>query len=202
MSYQIRSSQVVYRGRVVTLRRDEVQLTDALTVREVVEHPGAVAVVALDDDEQVVMVKQYRHPVGRELEELPAGLLDVEDESALVAAKRELAEETRLQAERWDVLVDLYSSPGMSDEAVRVYLARGLSEATNDDGFVPEHEEVSMTVHRRRLDELVTQVLAGALQNGIAVAGVLAAASARQDGFSRLRPDDAPWPAKPDRGGV
>jgi ADP-ribose pyrophosphatase len=122
--------------------------------RDVVVHPGAVAILVLDADENVVMVRQYRHPVGHELLELPAGLLDVDGESALTGARRELFEEAGLAAAEWAVLLDMYNSSGMSDEAIRVYLARGLSEVT-DASFAPEHEEISMTVERHPLDALV-----------------------------------------------
>lgn len=198
-SYRTLSSETVFTGRILTVRVDEVAMPDGVATREVVGHPGAVAVVALDTDDEVVLVTQYRYPVGRRLVELPAGLLDVAGEPALVGAQRELFEETGLQAARWDALVDLYSSPGMTDEAIRVYLARELSDA--DGQFTAEHEEVELEVSRRPLDDVVADVLAGAVTNGIAVAGILAAARARDTGFAALRPADAAWSAKPDRAG-
>jgi 8-oxo-dGTP pyrophosphatase MutT (NUDIX family) len=194
-AYDVVSSERIYGGRVISLRRDEVRMPGAVTsVREVVEHPGAVAVVALDGDDRVVMVRQYRHPVRRYLEELPAGILDVEGEPAYRAAARELAEEAGLAADQWHTLVDLLTSPGMTDEATRIFLARGLHEADRD---VQEHEEAEMTSSRVPLQELVRQVLAGELENALAVAGVLAADRAARDGFEGLRPHDAPWPARP-----
>ena len=139
--YETVASETVFEGRIITVRRDEVRMSDGSTsVREIVEHPGAVGIVALDDDGNVVLVNQYRHPVRARLDELPAGLLDVEGEPALTAAQRELAEEARLGADEWHVLVDLQTSPGFSDEAIRIYLARGLHDV--DDGFEPEHEEL------------------------------------------------------------
>jgi ADP-ribose pyrophosphatase len=156
-------------------------------------------VVALDETGNVVLVNQYRHAVRARLDELPAGLLDVEGESALDAAKRELAEETALAADEWDVLVDLHSSPGFSNEAVRVYLARGLSPVDDGDVFQPEHEELTLTVERVPLAEAVHQVLSGNLTNASAVAGLLAAVHGRATGWRDLRPADAKWPARPGR---
>ena len=196
--YPVTSSEQVYRGRVIALRRDTVRMSDdSLAVREVVEHLGAVGVVALDDHDRVALVNQYRHPVARRLDELPAGLLDVDGESALLAAQRELAEEARLVADQWHVLVDLYLSPGFSDEAIRIYLARGLHAAADD--FAAEHEELTMTVELVALDEAVRRIQAGELTNAAAVGGLLAAATSRANGWAGLRPADAPWPARPGR---
>jgi ADP-ribose pyrophosphatase len=170
------ASTPVFSGRVISLRTDDVRMSDgSVSRREVVSHPGAVAIVALDDADRVVLVNQYRHPVGRRLDELPAGLLDVAGESALDGAKRELFEEAALRAEHWQVLVDLHTSPGMSDESIRIFLARGLSEVGADDRFSPEHEELTMTVSRVPLAEAAERALSGELTNAAAVAGVLAA---------------------------
>jgi len=197
--YQLVESDEVFRGHVIALHKDTLRMGDQTTVREIVEHPGAVGVVAIDDDDNVVLVNQYRHPVRRRLDELPAGLLDVEGEPALTGAQRELVEEASLRASQWDVLVDLYTSPGFSNEAIRIYLARGLSPVDDRDGFVPEHEEVHMTVTRVPLADAVRRALAGEIQNAAAVAGILAAGLAHARGWTGLRPADAPWPAKPDR---
>ena len=200
--FEVLSSDHRFSGSVFAVRTDAVRMPDgSVANRDVVTHPGAVAILALDSDGSVVTVRQYRHAVGHELLELPAGLLDVEGESALASARRELFEEAALAAQEWAVLVDLYNSSGMSDEAIRVYLARGLSEASDQDPFEPEHEEVSMTVERYPLEELVRMALAGELVNGTAIAGVLAAWAARADGWAGLRPAEAPWPARPDRAG-
>ncbi|GAA2728189.1 NUDIX domain-containing protein [Cellulomonas aerilata] len=164
--------------------------------REFVRHPGAVAVVALDDQERVLLLSQYRHPVRRELWEVPAGLLDVSGEDARDAAARELAEEADLTAARWDVLVDYFTSPGASDEALRVYLARDLSDVPDGDRFEREDEERDMVAEWVPLDDAVTLVLGGALHNPSAVSGVLAAAAARAAGWDTLRPADAPWPER------
>lgn len=191
-SYEVRSSDVAFRGRIIEVHKDDVAMPDGETSqRDVVVHPGAVAVVALGE-RGVLLVNQYRHPVRQRLDELPAGLLDQQGEPALAAAQRELAEEAGLAARRWHVLVDHLSSPGMTDEAVRIYLARDLREVERD---VQGHEEHEMTSSWVPLDEAVRRALAGELQNATAVVGVLAAAAAERQGFEGLRPADAPWEA-------
>ncbi|SHG79363.1 ADP-ribose pyrophosphatase [Jatrophihabitans endophyticus] len=194
--YELLSSEVLFRGRVLTVRLDDVRMSDGTTARrELVEHPGAVAVVALDEENRVVLVNQYRHPVRARLDELPAGLLDVAGEPALAAAQRELVEEAGLAARDWHVLLDLQTSPGMTNEAVRVFLARGLS-AADTGGFRPEHEEAAMTVSREPLAEAIHRVLSGGITNAIAVAGLLAAVHGRATEWRDLRPADAPWPGR------
>jgi 8-oxo-dGDP phosphatase len=168
-----------------------------VAVREVVDHPGAVGVVALDDDGTVLLVNQYRHPVRARLDELPAGLLDVDGEPALLAAQRELAEEAAVTATDWHVLVDLYTSPGMTNEAIRIFLARGLAPVPDEERFKPQHEEITLTVHRVPLSDAVGRVFAGELTNAAAVAGILATAHGAASGWAGLRPADAPWPARP-----
>ncbi|CAO5167007.1 ADP-ribose pyrophosphatase [Frankia sp. AiPs1] len=201
-SYEVTESSPAYAGRIIRVRRDLVRMPDGdVSQRDVVVHPGAVGVVALDDDQRVVLVHQYRHPVGEPLWELPAGILDVAGEPASIAAARELAEETGLRADRYDLLVDVYSSPGMTDEAYRVFLARGLHEIPAEQRYVPEHEEADMGVARVDLDEAVRRVLRGEITNGMAVAGLLAAERCRSAGFTGLRPTDTPWPARPAHSG-
>jgi 8-oxo-dGTP pyrophosphatase MutT (NUDIX family) len=192
--YAVQSSEVVFEGRVISLRRDIVAMPGETTSqRDVVVHPGAVGVVALDGTD-VLLVNQYRHPVRRQLDELPAGLLDIAGEPGLRAAQRELAEEAGYQAATWHVLLDILTSPGMTDEAIRIYLARDLSPCDRD---VQEHEELLMTSRWEPLADVVDQALAGKLENGPCVAGVLAASEAVRRGFAGLRPADAPWPARP-----
>jgi ADP-ribose pyrophosphatase len=192
--YPLLSSRTLYDGAVVKLRLDTLRMSDGSQAeREIVGHPGAVSVAALDDEDRIVMVNQYRHAVRRRLDELPAGLLDVDGEDPLAAAQRELVEEAGLAADDWHVLLDLYSSPGFSDEAIRVFLARGLRDADPADDFVAEHEEVGMRVNRIPLEQAVQRALAGEISNASAVAGVLAADRARRSGWTGLRPADSPW---------
>jgi ADP-ribose pyrophosphatase len=161
--------------------------------RDLVRHVGAVGVLAVDAAGRVVLVRQYRHPVRRRLWELPAGLLDVPGEPPLVAAQRELAEEARLAATRWDLLLDLHTSPGFSDETIRIYLARDLAPAP-DTGHVATGEEAELSVSRVALDEAVAMTLRGEITNAAAVAGLLAAGQVSRDGWAGLRPADEPWP--------
>jgi 8-oxo-dGDP phosphatase len=186
-------SELLHRGMIWDLVRDTVDLGDAGTVRrEYVRHPGAVSVIALDDDDRVLLLRQYRHPVGQELWEPPAGLLDVPGEALQAAAARELAEEADLVAGRWWTLVDYASSPGGSDEALRVFLARDLRAVPEEERHLREAEEHGMPVAWVPLDEAVHAVLQGRVHNPSAVIGVLAAAAARSRGWADLRPADAP----------
>ena len=192
------SSRTVYTGHVLTLRVDEVRMPGGeVKDREVVEQPGAVGIVALDEQDRVVFIRQYRHPVREWLIEIPAGLLDVPEEKAYVTAARELAEEVALTARRWDVLVDLHMSPGLSTEAVRLYLARDLAPVSDSDRYVGIDEEADLGVHRRPLDEAVAAVFTGEIDNALTVAGLLATAYAREHGWSTLRPAHSPWSARP-----
>jgi 8-oxo-dGDP phosphatase len=181
-------------GTMVRLRKDMVRMPDGEVVgRDVLEHPGAVAVLALDADEQVLMIRQYRHPVGRLLWEIPAGLRDVAGEPLRATAERELLEEAGCRAAQWWVLTDSYSSPGISTERIRIFLARGLALVPESErSYVPEHEEAHLEVAWVPLDEAVARVLAGDLHNGVTALGILAAYAARQDGFGMLRGTDAP----------
>lgn len=181
-------SQVVHRGLVWDVVRECVELGPYRTVvREYVRHPGAVAVIALDDDDRVLLLRQYRHPAGAELWEPPAGLLDVPGEDPVAAARRELAEEADLTATHWWVLTDYLTTPGGSDEALRVYLARGLAEVPHADRHRREDEEADMEPVWVPLDDAVTAVLAGRLRNPSTAVGVLAAAAARARGWADLR---------------
>ncbi|MET8090811.1 NUDIX hydrolase [Micromonospora sp. NPDC005220] len=193
--YEVRSRQERYRGRIFDVVTEEVTMPGGGTgLRDLVRHVGAVAVVALDDAGQVVLIRQYRHPVGRHLWELPAGLMDVSGEELPAAALRELAEEADLTAGRVDVLVDLHSSPGFTNEIVRVFLARDLGDVPADERHERHDEEADLQVVRIDLDEAVAMVLAGEITNASAVAGLLAAARARDTGFTSLRRADAPLP--------
>ncbi|GAB3008128.1 NUDIX domain-containing protein [Saccharothrix stipae] len=190
------SSRDVHVGRVVALRVDEVAMPGGGTAsREVVEHLGAVAVVALDDAGAVTLIDQYRHPLGRRLWELPAGLLDSGDETPLAAARRELAEEVGLAASEWVTLVDVAVSPGFTDEVVRVFLARGLTAVDRD---VQGEEEADLEAKSFPLAEAVDMVLAGEIVNGPAVSGLLAAHAVVTSG-AEGRPSDAPFRDRPTR---
>lgn len=193
----IRSSEQVFDGLVWDVRRDEVELADGQVVtRDVLVHPGAVGVIALDDDDRVLLVRQYRHPVRSYLWEPPAGLLDVAGEDPLAAARRELAEEAHLVAGRWNVLVDFFNSPGGSTEAFRCYLARDVRPVADEPRHQGLGEERDMPNVWVGLDEARDLVTSGRLHNPTAVVGVLAAWTARQTEWSCLRPADAPWPER------
>ena len=192
--HQVEDSQIVFEGRIISVRKDRVTMPgDTTSQRDVIVHPGAVGAVALDERERVLLVNQYRHPVRRRLDELPAGLLDKPGEPALEAAQRELVEEAGLAADTWHVLVDTLTSPGMTDEAIRIFLARDVRVVDRE---VQEHEEADMTAEWIDLDEAVQRVLGGEIENARAALGILAADRARTDGFSTLRPADAPWPSQ------
>ena len=193
---EIVASEPLVDGRVWDVRRDSVDLGDGQTVvRDFVVHPGAVGVLALDDAERVLLVRQYRHPVGMALWEPVAGLLDVADESPLTGAARELVEEAGLVAERWDVLVDLETSPGGSSETIRCYLARGLAPAPGGRP-VGEGEERDMAFTWVPLDDAVDAVLHGRFTAPLTVAGVLAAYASRAGGWQSLRTADVAWPQR------
>jgi ADP-ribose pyrophosphatase len=191
-------SELVHHGMVWDVVRDTVDLGPGGVVRrEYLRHPGAVGVLALDERDRVLLLRQYRHPVRMQLWELPAGLLDVDGEEPLAAARRELAEEADLSAREWSVLLDWFNSPGGMDEALRVYLARDLSVVPHVDRHAREHEELDMVARWVPLDEARDAVLGGRLHNPTAVVGVLAACAARDQGWATLRPADAPWPEHP-----
>lgn len=192
--FSVVSSRDVHRGRVVGLRVDEVTMPGGGTAsREVVEHLGAVGIAAVDDEGRIALIHQYRHPIGRRLWELPAGLLDQEGEDPVDTARRELAEEAGLAAERWETLVDVAASPGFTDEVLRVFLARGVSEVDRE---AHGEEEADLTLRRVPLEEAVRMVLAGEIVNGASVGGVLAAHAALT-GAAPTRPTDAPWQDRP-----
>ncbi|HUY46933.1 MAG TPA: NUDIX hydrolase [Streptosporangiaceae bacterium] len=192
--WPVTASEEMARGTIVTLRSDQVRMPDGeVAERQVVQHPGAVAVVALDKAGQVLMIRQYRHPVGRLLWELPAGLRDIPGEPPRATAERELLEETGYRARDWHVLVDFFSSPGISTERIRVFLARDLScvpPAERD--HVPAHEEAQLLLSWVTLDEAVDRFTVGDLHNGVTAVGILSAYAARRSGFDGLRPADAP----------
>ncbi len=195
--FPVEASEELYTGRVMALRSDRVVMPGGrVATREIVEHPGAVAVAALDADDRIMMIHQYRHAVRRRLWELPAGLLDVAGEDPLAAAQRELVEEAGITAEQWSVLLDIVPSPGFSDESIRVYLARGVTDVGRPVGG--DDEESDLAVRWVSMPVAVRMVLAGTVVNATTVAAVLAAhvlAATPAGG----RPLDAPWPDRPTR---
>ena len=199
VAWPVTAEHVLGAGSFTALVRDDITAPDGETLqREYLRHPGAVGIIAIDADGRVALVRQYRHPVRHRLIEPPAGLLDVDGEDYLLAAQRELAEEVGLSADSWRVLVDLFTTPGIVGESLRIYLARGLRSAAAPDGFVKEGEEAELELSWAPLPDLVDAVLAGDLHNPTTVSGVLAAWAAylKGDDFASLRPADAPWPAR------
>ncbi|MFC5724977.1 NUDIX domain-containing protein [Streptomyces gamaensis] len=199
--WQVTATETPFTGNKTSVRTDEVVMPDGSTVkRDYQVHPGSVAVVALDEQDRVLVVNQYRHPVRHKLWEIPAGLLDVPGENPLHAAQRELYEEAHAKAEDWRVLTDVYTTPGGCDEAVRIFLARGVSEVEGE-RFEVSEEEADMEVARVPLADLVKGVLAGDLHNNCLVVGVLSLSAALSagggSGLDALRPAEAPWPARP-----
>lgn len=191
-NWPVESSAVAFKNRLITVRNDQVRMPgDHVAERSVVIHPGAVAVLALDGEGRALVIRQYRHPVGRLLWELPAGLRDHVGEPLVEAAKRELLEETGYTARTWHTLVDSLSSPGFTTERVRVFLARDLAWATDND-YVREHEEALIVTDWLPLPDGVRAVLSGKLHNGHTIAGLLAGYVAWTEGFTGLRPADAP----------
>lgn len=193
--FAVRDSRTVYSGAILALRVDDVEMPGGRTAeREVVEHFGAVAVVARDAQDRIAMVRQYRHPVGRRLLEIPAGLLDAASpEPPVDAARRELAEETDTAADTWRVLVDLDLSPGFTDEALRLFLAEDLHPVPAAERH---DEEADMSVEWVPLDDAVAAVFAGEIVNATSVAGILALAAADRD-RAALRDVGAEWTDEP-----
>ena len=191
----ISESGVVFDGKVWNIRREKFTLGEGEITREFMDHTGAVAILALDDEGRVCLIRQYRHPIRAREWELPAGLMDITGESALIGAQRELAEEVDLVAAEWNVLVDFQTSPGGSNEALRIYLARGLSDA--DEIFERTDEEAELEKTWVSLEDIVDAVLSRDIQNSILVIGALAAVAARERNWATLAPGDAPWPRHP-----
>ena len=198
--WPVTATETVFDGSlVVSVRRDTVAPPNggAPFVRDVVEHPGAVGVIALDEHNRVLVVHQYRHPVGHRLVEAPAGLLDKPGEPYHEAVARELYEEGHVRARDWRVLVDYFTSPGMTNETLRVYLAHGITAVPEHERHAGDHEEADMPTAWVPLDELVARVLAGEVHNPTLCVGVLATwAALHGEGVEALRPADAPWPSR------
>jgi ADP-ribose pyrophosphatase len=192
---QLVSTETVFTGHVWNVDREEFDLDGTTITREFVNHTGAVAVLAMDERDRVLLIKQYRHPVRLRDWELPAGLLDVANESPLVAAQREFAEETDLQAESWHVLSEMLTTPGGSNEAIRIYLARGVSDT--GDTFERDAEEAGIELRWVPLEDAVDAVLDRRIQNSILCMGLLAAQLGRDRGWDTLGDAELPWPRHP-----
>ena len=193
--FKVLSSQLLFDAPIITVRKDELAMpNEQVAYRDVVEHMGAVAVAAVNDAGEIAMVHQYRHAVKRRLWELPAGLLDVKDESELAGAQRELVEEAGLKASQWSVLADIVTSPGFCEETARVYLAQDLTEVERPEAF--GDEEADMDFAWIKLDEAVAKVLAGEINNSIAVTGIFAAWQVL-NGHGQARDVTAPFDLRP-----
>lgn len=167
----------IFSGRVWDVVAEDVDLGHSVVRREVVVHPGAVAVVALDHEGRVLLLKQYRHPAGGHLWEPPAGLLDVVGEEPVEAARRELAEEADLLADTWEHLITFRTTPGGSTEQIAVFLARDLRPVPEAERHRRTEEEADLVPAWVPLDDAVTAVLEGRLHSPTAIVGILTAAA-------------------------
>jgi len=186
--------RVAFEGHVWDVVSETIDLgADVIVHRDYLDHPGAVAIVAMRDSGEVLLLRQYRHPVGREIWEPPAGLLDSPIEEPLDAAKRELFEEADLEADTWHVLLDLLTSPGGSSEAIRIYLARDLREVPESQKFTREAEEKDMVPRWVTVQDALDAVIAGKIAGPTAVSGLFAVDAARRAKWRTLKPANADW---------
>ncbi|MDN4598575.1 NUDIX domain-containing protein [Leifsonia virtsii] len=192
---EIVSTETAFEGRIWNVRRDVFRYNGEEITREYVDHTGAVAILAMDDDGRVLLIRQYRHPVRHRDWEIPAGLLDQDGEDPLAAAKRELGEEADLEADEWNVLTDVFTSPGGNDESIRIYLARGIRPTGS--AFDREAEEADIELRWTPLDEAVDAVLQRRVHNAPLIIALLTARTARERGWSTLGGANEPWPSHP-----
>jgi 8-oxo-dGDP phosphatase len=197
--HELTDEQLIHHGKVFDVARETFDYDGKPITREIVRHPGAVAILALDDEGRVLLIRQYRHPIRTRAWEIPAGLLDKAGEPPLTGAQRELAEEADLAAARWDVLADFQNSPGGSDETIRVFLARDVSAVP---AFERSDEEADIEVRWVPLDDVVDAVLARRVQSPSLVIGALAAQASRARDWATLAPGDEPWLRHPVLGGA
>ncbi|WIB77044.1 NUDIX hydrolase [Curtobacterium sp. MCPF17_002] len=177
-SFEVTDSTVVYEGAVWNVRRDTIAYHDDTMVREYIDHTGAVAVYAEDDEGRVLVIQQYRHPVRLRDWELPAGLLDMEGEDHLTAAKRELGEEADLEADTWESLVRYNTSSGGSDEFIQIYRARGVR--ATESAFEREAEEADIVTRWVPRSEIIDAIFDGRLHNSALVVAALAVEALEQ----------------------
>jgi 8-oxo-dGTP pyrophosphatase MutT (NUDIX family) len=195
--YAVLHRDVRFTGTMFSVVSDDVAMPGGThAVRDFMRHIGAVGVVAVDADDHVVLVHQYRHPTGAFLWELPAGLVDIAGEALDRAAARELAEEADLTAASWQLLADVHTSPGCSNEVIRLFLARDLAPVPDGERYHRDHEEAEMTSRRVPLDDAVDMVFRGGITNAAAIVGLLAAARLKDKGFPLVRELDAPLPPR------
>jgi 8-oxo-dGDP phosphatase len=178
-AYRLIARSQQFAGRVLSVETDRVDIDGQIVDRDVVRHPGAAAVVALDDDGQVLLVRQYRHPVGHLLWEIPAGLLDKPGEDPIECARRELLEEGGYTADSIKPLLQLFVTPGGSDEVIHIFQGTGISRAPGGRSHTGEAEEADMPHVWMPLDLAVRAVMEGEIRNGITAAALLAALQAR-----------------------
>jgi ADP-ribose pyrophosphatase len=172
-SLAISKSEVVFEGKIWDIKSESFDYNGDTLVREFVAHPGAVAVVALNEANQVLLINQYRHPVREFLWEIPAGLLDLPGESKVEAAKRELLEETGYIADSWQELIEFHTTPGGNNETIAIFLARDLLHQGHD--LELEGEETDMQVAWVPLSEALESVLASDMRSPSAAVGIMAA---------------------------
>lgn len=169
--------KVVFDGKIIRLEHWHVKLPNGSTaLREVACHPGASAVVALDEDKNVILVRQYRAPVGRLTLEIPAGKFDHAGEDPLLCAQRELSEETGFTADSWKKLTVLETTPGFCNERIHIYLAKGLKQGDTH----PDEDEFVATT-RLPLQEAVAKVMDGTLRDGKTALAIMMASAVSND---------------------
>jgi len=197
VSHPIVDRETVFSGMVWDVRHDAFELNGETVERDYIVHPGAVAIIALNDSGELLLIEQYRHAQGKIMWEAPAGLMDLANEDPLATAKRELFEETGYLAQTWHVLLDLANTPGGSSEQIRIYFARDLS--LHPDGRpTGSAEELDMPVHWIPIQDVLESIRRGAVTNPQLVAGTHAALIAMAEPDMALRSEDAPWHARED----
>jgi ADP-ribose pyrophosphatase len=174
-NFEVVESEVTFHGRIWNVVRETFRFGSQTLTREFVAHPGAVAVLALNENQEVLLIRQYRHPVRAFLWEIPAGLLDIAGESRATAAERELLEETRYRAGHIEPLTEFFTTPGGNSETIWVYLAKGLEFVGHD--IELEGEELDLEVRWVPFAEALNSVLRAEIKSPSAVVAILALAA-------------------------